>query len=84
MGLTKKTIGGALLVVEGLGAVVLGVAGLFVNGWWVNEGLVNVDTYPWWTTAAKTLAVWLAPIASFRASRGLRTAGSSARHWVES
>ena len=65
MGAAKRALPGLLLVVEGLGALALALGGLVVNGLWVNEGQVNVDTYPWWSAAGKTFAAWLAPIAIF-------------------
>lgn len=53
------------LVIEAVIAGALALAGLVVNAFWVNEGLVNTDTYPWWSTAGKTFAVWLIPISLF-------------------
>lgn len=61
----KSLLASLILVVEVGIAAAIALGGLVVNAFWVNEGLVNTDTYPWWSTAGRAFAAWLIPIALF-------------------
>lgn len=59
----KRVLAIGILVIQGTIALALALVGLILNVFFASG--VDVDTYPWWGVAARSLAESLVPVAVF-------------------